>query len=102
MSNIEKLKADLRKKEEELKKKEQQLEERLDKVHGWLGETLVDELGIDYHLIDAKKDVQDVVSLIKEEMKSNPFSSPSSENIEKNNSENSDLNDKENFQQQNY
>jgi len=101
MAKIAKLKENIRKKEEELRKTEEQLEERLDKVHSWLGESLVDELNIDYDLLNTKKDVQEVASLITAEMKSNPFLNSESENNQEIKFENSDLNEKENLQPQN-
>jgi gas vesicle protein len=84
MANIEKLREDLR-------KKERQLEERINKVHSWVGEAIVDELEIDYSLLNTKKDVKEVVSLIKSEMNTNPFSNSDEKEIET-----SDLNDEEN------
>lgn len=78
---------------EEIRKSEEQLEERLDKIHGWLGEIIIDVLEIDYDMLDKKKDVEEIVYLIVNEMNDNPFSNSS--NSIQNNNEVSDINDRE-------
>jgi len=98
MASIKKLQEDRKKAEEKLKETEKELQEKTVEINSWLGEALSEELNLNYESITYKKDAEEIVSLITNEMKTNPFTDNSDENQEQN-IENSDINDREEIRQ---
>lgn len=67
---------DISKKLEKIEKLEKQIEEEKKTIHTNIGEELIQQLSIDYELLNTKKEIKEVVQDIKNSMNSNPFQTP--------------------------